>query len=135
MKGFNYKLVCMAMLTMLISCTEYLDVVPDNTLKLENIYATKEDAYDALAKIYSFMPRDWQTHETMWHLGDEYLGRIDASVQNNTGNLRGERIMRGLQTVGSPLLGSWSGTRQSLTMPSERPTCSDISRNPQSDRY
>lgn len=110
MKGFNYKLVSMALLTMLISCTEYLDVVPDNTLKLENIYATKEDAYDALAKIYSFMPRDWNTHETMWQLGDEYLGRIDASVQNNTGNLRGERIMRGLQTVGSPLLGSWSGT-------------------------
>ncbi|MEN6453389.1 MAG: RagB/SusD family nutrient uptake outer membrane protein, partial [Prolixibacteraceae bacterium] len=97
-------------LLMTVSCSEYLDVVPDNTLKLENIYATKDDAYDALAKIYSYLPNDPATHETMWELGDEYIGRIDASVQNNSGNLRAERIMRGLQTTGSPLLGNWSGT-------------------------
>src|SRR5690554_4310157 len=95
---------------LLASCSEYLDVVPDNTLKLENIYATKDDAYNALAKIYNYIPDDWSTHTTMWEMGDEYIGRIDASVQNSSGNLRAERVMRGLQVTGDPLLGNWSGT-------------------------
>jgi len=92
------------------SCTEYLTVVPDNTMKLENVFATKDDAWNALAKIYSYLPPDHRTHETMWELGDEIIGRIDADYQNSTSILRAERIMRGLQTTGDPLLGSWSGT-------------------------
>lgn len=96
--------------SLLYSCSDYLNVVPDNVLKLENIYSTKEEAYNALAKIYSYLPHDYRTHETMWALGDEYIGRIDESVQNNTGELRAERIMRGLQVTGDPILGTWSGT-------------------------
>ena len=92
------------------SCNKYLEVVPDNTMKLENVFATKEEAYNALAKAYSYIPRDHMTHESTALLGDETVGRIDADMQNGTGNLRGERIMRGLQTTGSPLLGTWSGT-------------------------
>lgn len=93
----------------LASCSKYLDVVPDNTLRLENIYATKDDAYDALAKIYSYLPTDHDTHQTTWELGDEFIGRIDASVQDAPDQLRAERIMRGLQVTGNPILGSWSG--------------------------
>lgn len=93
-----------------MSCSKYLDVVPDNVLKLENIYATKDDAYNALAKIYSYLPHDYATHETTWSLGDEYIGRTDEAVINNTSNLRSERIMRGLQVTGTPILGTWSGT-------------------------
>ncbi|MEL7586976.1 MAG: RagB/SusD family nutrient uptake outer membrane protein [Prolixibacteraceae bacterium] len=108
-KGIKHG-VCVIVLTLLASCSEYLDVVPDNTLKLENIYATKEDAYDALAKIYSYLPNDPATHSSMWELGDEFIGRIDPGYQNDVGALRAERIMRGLQTTGDPLLGNWSGT-------------------------
>lgn len=108
-KGFKY-IIWMVTTVVLASCSGYLDVVPDNTLKLENIYATKDDAYNALAKIYSYLPNDEATHETMWELGDEFIGRIDPAVQDATGQLRAERIMRGLQTTGDPLLGNWSGT-------------------------
>lgn len=89
-------------------CTKYLDVVPDNTLKLENIFNLKQDAYDALAKVYSYMPSDDLTHNSSWLLGDEWLSRLD--LNNNESYLRGIRIMRGLQSQTSPLIGYWSGT-------------------------
>ena len=90
------------------SCKKYLDVVPDNTLKLENIFDLKKDAWNALASVYSYIPRDDQTHETTWTLGDEWIGRLD--LNDNTGNLRAIRVMRGLQSVTAPQLGLWSGT-------------------------
>ncbi|MGH2622909.1 MAG: RagB/SusD family nutrient uptake outer membrane protein, partial [Sphingobacterium sp.] len=90
------------------SCTKYLDVVPDNTLKLEDIFVLKIDAYNALAKVYSYLPNDERTHVTSWTLGDEWIGRLD--INNTTSNLRAIRIMRGLQSQTSPQLGYWSGT-------------------------
>lgn len=89
-------------------CTKYLDVVPDNTLKLENIFNLKQDAYDALAKVYSYIPGDDITHGSSWLLGDEWLARLD--LNNDDRYLRGIRIMRGLQSQTSPQLGYWSGT-------------------------
>ncbi|MCH5598600.1 RagB/SusD family nutrient uptake outer membrane protein [Niabella ginsengisoli] len=92
-----------------ISCKKYLDIVPDNTLKLENIFNTRENAWEALAKVYSYMPQDDKVHLTSWTLGDEWVGRLD--LNNNTGDLRAMRIMRGLQTESDPQLGLWSGTQ------------------------
>jgi hypothetical protein len=105
----NYILLIIAVL-FLGSCSDYLEVVPDNTMKLENVFATKDDAWNALARIYNFLPSDNMTHVTNCALGDEYIGRIDASVQSNTDQLVAERIMRGLQTTGDPRMGNWSGT-------------------------
>ncbi|GAB6395230.1 MAG: RagB/SusD family nutrient uptake outer membrane protein/carbohydrate-binding protein [Bacteroidales bacterium] len=107
MKNIKY-LYTGLMALFLTSCTEYLEVVPDNTLKLEDIFVVKEDAYNALAKIYNGLPRIDNTHLTTWTLGDEWVGRLD--LDNSTGELRAMRIMRGLQSVTSPQLGLWSGT-------------------------
>lgn len=93
----------------LFSCQNYLDVVPDNTLELESIFEKRESAYDALAKVYNYMPQDDKTHQSTWLLGDEYIGRLDIS--QDKGQLRGIRIMRGLQTKTEPQLGFWSGTQ------------------------
>ena len=93
---------------LLSSCAKYLDVVPDNTLTLEDIFTTKESAYDALAKVYDYIPHESDTHSTTWSLGDEYIGRLD--LNDYTDNLRAIRIMRGLQTTSDPELGLWSGT-------------------------
>ncbi|MBD1430217.1 RagB/SusD family nutrient uptake outer membrane protein [Sphingobacterium litopenaei] len=106
MKSLKYLVVATAI--SLGSCTKYLDVVPDNTLKLEDIFTLKEDAYNALAKVYSYLPNDERTHVTTWTLGDEYVGRLD--LNNTTSNLRAIRIMRGLQSQTNPQLGFWSGS-------------------------
>lgn len=107
MKFFNIT-VSVFLLIAVVSCKKYLDVVPDNTLKLEDIFDTKTDAWNALAKTYNYIPRDDNTHLTTWTLGDEWLGRLD--LNNNTSQLRAMRIMRGLQSMTSPQLGFWSGT-------------------------
>ncbi|WP_372651390.1 RagB/SusD family nutrient uptake outer membrane protein [Draconibacterium sp.] len=95
-------------LSIIPSCTGYLDVVPDNTITLEDLFKKKEEAWDALAKVYNYMPRIEKTHETMWLAGDEYIGRLDYN--DNAWDLRGIRVTRGLQTANDPLLGNWSGT-------------------------
>lgn len=110
MKILYKKLILLfCLFSILSSCSKYLDVVPDNTLTLEDLFKQKEEAWNALAKVYSYMPQDDQTHVTSWTLGDEWLGRLD--LNNNTGNLRATRIMRGLQTVSDPQLGIWSGNQ------------------------
>lgn len=102
-------IVCAALLLVVSpSCTKYLDVVPDNTLTLDDLFDTRETAYHALARVYNYIPRIDNTHLTTWTLGDEFIGRLDFN--NNTGNLRAIRIMRGLQNASNPQLGTWSGT-------------------------
>ncbi|KAA6337073.1 RagB/SusD family nutrient uptake outer membrane protein, partial [termite gut metagenome] len=104
------KIGCVGwMILLFASCSDYLNVVPDNTLTLEDIFTVKEDAYNALAKLYNGIPRDDNTHLTTWTLGDEWVGRLD--LNNNTGDLRAIRIMRGLQSATDPQLGLWSGTQ------------------------
>jgi hypothetical protein len=89
------------------SCGEYLDIVPDNTATLNDLFLQKETAYNALAKMYSYLPDDWHYDRSSWMLGDEWLGRMDLP---NDDYIRGIRIMRGFQTAGNPHLGLWSGT-------------------------
>ncbi len=108
MKLFSKILIFFIAFSFMSSCSDYLDVVPDNTLTLEDLFKTEEEAWNALAKVYSFMPRIDLTHESMWTAGDEWIGRLD--LNENTGNLRGIRLMRGLQSASSPILGTWSGT-------------------------
>lgn len=96
------------LIALVFSCSDYLDVVPDNTLTIEDLFKQKEEAWDALAKSYSYLPQIDETHTSIWTAGDEWLGRLD--LNENTGHLRGIRLMRGLQSVSDPILGSWSGT-------------------------
>ncbi len=105
---FYRSIAFVILITSTISCKKYLDIVPDNTLRLENIFNLKQDAWDALAKVYSFIPQDDKVHLTSWTLGDEWIGRLD--LNDNTWDLRAMRIMRGLQSQSSPELGLWSGT-------------------------
>ncbi|MDR3247106.1 MAG: RagB/SusD family nutrient uptake outer membrane protein [Prevotellaceae bacterium] len=91
-----------------LSCSKYLDIVPDNTITLEDYFSRREMAWNALSKVYSYLPSDPHPHNTTWTLGDEFVGRLDYN--NEGGNLRAMRIMRGLQNTQDPLLGLWSGT-------------------------
>ncbi|MDD4593447.1 MAG: RagB/SusD family nutrient uptake outer membrane protein [Parabacteroides sp.] len=91
------------------SCKDYLDVVPDEAETLESLYATRESAWDGLAKIYSYLPNITDADLSPWLLGDEYMGRRDWDSNNN--KYLPIRIMRGLQNEESPILGYWSGTR------------------------
>ncbi len=109
MKKIKIFIIGIAMAALLPGCSEYLEVVPDNVLTLEQIFSSKESAYSALSRAYWFLPRESDTHATTWTLGDEYIGRLD--LNGTASNLRAIRIMRGLQTSSDPILGQWSGTQ------------------------
>jgi hypothetical protein len=90
------------------SCSDYLNVVPENTMTIENIFNTQDEAYKALSKIYSYLPADHMTYHSTWLLGDEFIHRLDYN--DRTDRLGAIRIMRGLQSATTPMLGNWGGT-------------------------
>jgi hypothetical protein len=91
--------------TCFTSCDSYLDIVPDQVTKVEDLFTTKTDALDALAKIYSYLPVLDNIHETPFLLGDEY---VYEQNDKNTGVVA-QQIMRDLQSSNNPLMGIWEG--------------------------
>ncbi|GAP73295.1 RagB/SusD domain-containing protein [Candidatus Symbiothrix dinenymphae] len=94
------------------SCTDYLDVVPDNVVTLEDVFSRKTEAWNALAKIYSYMPKDDRANSS-WFLGNEYM----VSYPNATGdrNITAPLIMMGQQSANDPFLPSWSAVKPPRT--------------------
>lgn len=91
-----------------ISCSDFLDIVPDNTISLEDYFANKEMAYNALSNVYAGLPNNQQIHNTEWLLGDDWLGQRDATKAHS--GLAGSQIMEGLQNTTNPILGFWQGS-------------------------
>lgn len=87
----------------------YLDIVPDNTVELSNLFETKEKAYNALADCYSYMPDIEGVHQSMALAGDEWIGRLDAGVAGVRTYTRGSKLMRDWNNATDPILGFWSG--------------------------
>jgi hypothetical protein len=98
-------LTVMAFLT--FGCTEFLDLVPDSQLTLDMIFSMKEDAWNALAKVYSYIPHDENVNNTYWLLGDEYM---TSASENKNRSYASMNIMRGNQTASDPQLGYWQGS-------------------------
>jgi hypothetical protein len=109
MKTTRIILPLLAAILSLTSCNSYLEIVPDRVAKMEDLFNTKEDALNALAKIYWYLPSIDATHSSPFLLGDEYVC-VWTDLNNNASNLIGQRIMQGLQSTSNPLFGLWSGT-------------------------
>jgi hypothetical protein len=90
-----------------VSCNKYLDIVPDQVTKVEDLFATKTDAIDALAKIYWYLPVLDNMHESPFLLGDEYV--YEREDKNAPEKVVAQQIMRDLQSSNTPLMGVWEG--------------------------
>lgn len=111
MRKTYIKLIILSMVVIAgFSRCNYLEVVPDNTVEISNLFETKDKAYRALSSCYSYMPNFEKFHESMSLAGDEWQGRLDAEVANGRGNTRGEKLMRGWNNADDPILGFWSGS-------------------------
>lgn len=107
-KYINKCLTILVVMTLLSSCNEFLDIVPDNTITLEDFFANKEMAYNALSNVYAGLPQNQHIHSTQFLLGDDWLGQRDATKAHS--GLVGTRIMEGDQNTTSPLLSFWQGS-------------------------
>jgi hypothetical protein len=92
---------------MFTACADFLDVVPDNTLTVEDYFVNREQAMNALTNVYAGIPNNQLIHATEWLLGDDWLGQRDATKSHS--GLVGTRIMEGDQSITNPLLSFWDG--------------------------
>ncbi|MDR2423632.1 MAG: RagB/SusD family nutrient uptake outer membrane protein [Prevotellaceae bacterium] len=92
---------------MSLGCTRFLDLVPDSQLTLEMIFTMKEDAWNALAKVYSYMPHDEIMDDSSWLLGDEFMSPEYEQLEKRFPPMK---IMRGDQNASDPQLGYWQGS-------------------------
>ncbi len=89
------------------ACSDYLDIVPDKSMTIENMFSLKEEAYHALATAYSFMPRD-NKRPSHYYLGDEWI-RAESGQERDA--MVGMLVMEGLMSADDPYLGNWTGTQ------------------------
>jgi hypothetical protein len=100
--------VIVAAMCIFPSCTDYLDIVPDNTLTLDDIFSTRKEAYNALAKVYYYLPPDANFTHSSYLLGDDYQQPV--GFENLTANNKYPTILSQLNSATLPIMGHWAGT-------------------------
>ena len=88
------KSIIIASIALVSAGCNYLDIVPDNTVELSNLFETKDKAYKALTDVYSYFPDPNGVHSSYWLTGDEWSERLDAEVADNRGYCVGSKVMR-----------------------------------------
>lgn len=112
-KKFRYIIIICS--TLLYSCSDYLDIVPDNVATLDIVFNNRNTAEKYLANCYSFVPE----YGSIWDnpgmsCGHEcwYYTAEDARFSNTTSF----SIARGLQNTTVPYTDYWDGERGAKPM-------------------
>ena len=110
MKKFLKSIIIASVALVSATGCDYLDIVPDNTIELTNLFETKEKAYRALSDVYSYMPNVWGVHSSYWLAGDEWCERLDTEVADNRSYCPGSKLLRDWSNASQPILGFWDGS-------------------------
>lgn len=108
-KIFKISILASFALFSATSC-DYLDIVPDNTIELTNLFETRDKAYKAVTDAYSYFPDIEGIHATIWMAGDEFVERLDSEVADSRSLCPGNKLMRDWNNSSSPILNYWSGS-------------------------
>ncbi|GHT68019.1 starch-binding protein [Bacteroidia bacterium] len=98
----------LGVVTALSACSDYLNIVPDNTVTLEDYFTNREMAYNALAKVYSYLPPIHSAYNSTFLLGDEWMSREED--KNDLWRQPPMGIMMGGQNNSNPMYGLWTGS-------------------------
>lgn len=91
-----------------IGCSDYLNIVPDNTITIEKMFQNKSRTLQALATCYSFLPNDFRDHyHTQLTLGNEMA--VPIKWNQRTDVFISNRVMMGDQNQESPYFSFWDG--------------------------
>ncbi len=101
MKKIPYIFIIFSML----SCNDYLDIVPDKTQELSLLFERKNAAYTALVTCYSHLPENDHLYETFVMATDELTTPFAKEPA-------GTDLMKGEQQSDNPILSLWSGYNQ-----------------------
>ncbi len=88
-----------------VSCSDFLDVVPDGVSTLDNAFSRRTEAKKYLFTLYSYMPEqgDVGSSPALW--GDEMWSMENALHYDYS--MEAFNIGRGLQNANNPLLNHW----------------------------
>ena len=96
------NLLFMTLIISIISCSDYLDIVPDRTQEVSLMFEREEAAYTALVTCYSYLPQNDALYATYALLTDEITTPF-AKEPNSI------KLMKGEQEADNPIMSLWSG--------------------------
>ena len=82
-------------------CSDYLDVVPDNTQEISALFNRKETAYRALATCYHYIPEYDNTYS--------FLGMSDEMIMSINRVTDGKNAVLGKISANQPIMSFWYG--------------------------
>lgn len=108
MKNY-FKIMIMCLMGLqVMSCNNFLDVIPDNIANLDQTFSNKKTAESFLATLYSYAPTVHSEYaRTLTFFGGDDVWTYDYS--NNYDITPGIRIARGEQNINSPYENYWDG--------------------------
>lgn len=93
-----------------LSCTDYLDIVPDNVATIDYAFYDRVGAEKFLATCYSYLPLFGSPGNDVAIQGsDEICIHREEPVYWHFNNFNTYRVIRGQQNVSSPLANYWDG--------------------------
>lgn len=109
MKNIKIKLVALLLIFTAISCSDYLDVVPEDIATIDDAFVDRASAERFLATCYNYLPNfgdPWvnaglASGDEIW-MNDELVG----------GSFNTQLIARGLQNATDPHLNFWDGRQR-----------------------
>ncbi|MDR2038044.1 MAG: RagB/SusD family nutrient uptake outer membrane protein [Bacteroidales bacterium] len=108
----KYLIIGMICLMPISSCSDWLDVVPEGTSRLENAFSSRTPALRYLFTCYSYLTSHDNGVAVDITGGDEVW--FDSEVMNPQISLNGIKYAEGLQTAQSPLWDFWPRFYQAL---------------------
>lgn len=110
MKYFKNKIILISIFIVslfLPSCSDFLDIVPDNVATIEYAFRMRSTAERYLFTCYSYLPdaADPRRYPTMWGADEGWIEYVYQ--QSHTGPWH---IAAGLQNANNPILAPWTGS-------------------------
>lgn len=96
------------LISLLVACQGYLDVVPDNVPTMEHAFSNRNEAEKALFTCYSYLPNEANPDYNPAFNGGDEVWTYWPMTQDYF-SLDSYNIARGLQTKASPLMNYWDG--------------------------
>jgi hypothetical protein len=99
------------------SCSEYMDVVPDNVPTIEHAFLDRASAEKYLATCYTYLPYLSNPYGDPAILGsDEWYAIEEPRYNSLSANYAGLKMRRGEQNTNSPLFNFWDGLNNGRAM-------------------
>jgi len=91
------------------SCTDYLDVVPDDIATIDKAFTLRSQAEKYLFTCYSYLPKDGDVNHNLGMLsGDEMVTKTDHPYNVDNDAIQ---VALGNQTTSDPIQNVWDGSR------------------------